>query len=85
MGEMTDRKEIGYGEIHVDDCYVGAEIYYLDSPISRFVLALLTTLLNTSGEVQQHGAFGPILRRKRFIGWHRSWKQDRSTPVTQMP
>src|SRR5258705_12007962 len=32
MREMTDRKEIGCGEIHVGDCYVWAEIYYLYSP-----------------------------------------------------
>jgi hypothetical protein len=29
---MTDRIEIGCGEIHIGDCYVWAEIYYLDSP-----------------------------------------------------
>jgi hypothetical protein len=32
MRETTDRKEIGGEAIHVGDCYVWAEIYYLDSP-----------------------------------------------------
>ncbi len=32
MCEKTDRKEFGGEAIHVGDCYVWAEIYYLDSP-----------------------------------------------------
>jgi hypothetical protein len=32
MHDMTDRKEIGGGTIHLADCYVWAEIHYLDSP-----------------------------------------------------
>jgi hypothetical protein len=32
MRNMTDWKEIGGEAIHVRDCYVWAEIYYLDSP-----------------------------------------------------
>lgn len=32
MRETTDRKKIGCEGIHVGDCYVWAEIYYLDSP-----------------------------------------------------
>ena len=32
MANTTQRKEIGGEGIHVRDCYVWAEIYYLDSP-----------------------------------------------------
>ena len=32
MGELTNQKEVGGDAIHVRDCYVWAEIYYLDSP-----------------------------------------------------
>jgi hypothetical protein len=32
MRETTDRNEIGGEAIHVGDCCVWAEIYYLDSP-----------------------------------------------------
>jgi len=32
MHDMTDRKEIGGGTIHIADGYVWAEIHYLDSP-----------------------------------------------------
>jgi hypothetical protein len=32
MRDMTDRTEIKGEAIHVGDCYVWAEIYYLDSP-----------------------------------------------------
>jgi len=32
MREISDRNAIGFREVHVGDCYVWAEIYYLDSP-----------------------------------------------------